>query len=158
MTKILAVDDNILNLRLIQNILKRDDRIINTCESGKEALANLEKNPDTSLIIMDIQMPGMNGFDTVRVIKQNPDLMDIPIIFVTGMYLTDEFVNLGFDLGCYDFILKPYDENLLQNKVNSFINIYTQKRESEQQTKILENLNRHFSIINLCEGIFKNDS
>ena len=84
--KILVVDDNEPVLMLISKLLKDPARKILTANSGQSAIDIIEKESDISLILMDIQMPGMDGFETVKKIKENERFKDIPVIFITGFY------------------------------------------------------------------------
>ena len=126
--KILAVDDNEIIIKLIEKVLEQPNRTIVTAYSGNEALIKIRENKDISLILMDIQMPGIDGFETVRLIKEEVTTKDIPVIFITGVYKTDEFVNKGFEIGAFDYIQKPFDSELLKNKVNVFLTLQSQQK------------------------------
>jgi two-component system, NtrC family, sensor kinase len=128
MDKILICDDNELNIVYISTIIKKEDRIILVASSGEEALIILEENRDTSLILMDIQMPGMNGYDTVKIIKGKKEFEDVPIIFVTGVFKSESNVNFGFEIGAYDYIFKPFERHEIENKVNIFLTLYNQRK------------------------------
>jgi CheY-like chemotaxis protein/two-component sensor histidine kinase len=118
--KILIVDDNPLNITLLQQFLNDDIYYISAANSGKKALSYIKKHlPD--IILLDIMMPDMDGYETCRLIKQIPKSRDIPIIFVTAK--TDpESIRYGFEVGCADYINKPvYQDELLarvQNQVS----------------------------------------
>ncbi|TAL69915.1 MAG: hybrid sensor histidine kinase/response regulator [Bacteroidetes bacterium] len=136
--KILVVDDNEIIIKLSVKILQSPDRIILEAKSGQEALTVINNNTDISLILMDIQMPGIDGFETVKLIKENNETKNIPVIFITGVYKTDEFVNKGFELGAFDYIQKPFDSELLQNKVKVFLMLHNQQKLIKLQKEELD--------------------
>lgn len=165
-TKILAVDDNSMNLRMMAAVIRENGREILTASSGYQALDILKEHPDIALVLMDIQMPGLGGFETVEQIKKDPNLAQIPIIFISGIYNKDEFIEHGYALGAYEFMLKPFEAYLLKNKVNVFIKLYQQQRFIEKklaETALLSNLNRMMIvstdldeiIASVCESIHK---
>ncbi len=119
--KILIVDDQTINLKLITVILEKTKVGLTTALSGVEEI--LDQDPDYDLILMDVQMPVMNGFETVREIKKIPVLQEIPIIFITAYKSNEEFVNEGYSLGAYDYISKPFPSEILINKVKIFFSI-----------------------------------
>ncbi|MBI5324323.1 MAG: response regulator [Ignavibacteriae bacterium] len=150
LNKILIVDDNEIIIKLVEKILERNDRLILSARSGKEAIGITEVNSDISLILMDIQMPGIDGFETVKLIKENENLKDIPVIFISGIYKTNEFVNKGFELGAFDYIQKPFDSELLENKVKVFLTLHNQQ-------KLINNQKEELNIIlsNIADGVIK---
>ncbi|MBF0281242.1 MAG: response regulator [Zetaproteobacteria bacterium] len=124
---ILIVDDNLNNLFTFQATLESQKWHLISCQSGQEALKALLKHP-IDLILMDVQMPEMNGFETAQLIKQNKKLKDIPIIFITAVCRNDEFVKQGFSVGAYDYLTKPVESHVLINKIKVFL-----KLQSSQQ-------------------------
>jgi CheY-like chemotaxis protein len=86
-------------------------------ESGEEALALLAGRGDIDLVLMDVQMPGMDGFETAMQIKQMEGARDIPIIFVTAIYTEDPFIRRGYEVGGIDYFSKPFDPAILKMKV-----------------------------------------
>lgn len=129
--KILIVDDNELTLLYMSKILSENNRIIITVSSGKEAIKKVVDNPDIALIIMDVQMPELDGFETVKEIKKFPFANKIPVIFNTGLYKTDTNVIKGHESGAYDYILKPIDSEIFKTKVNVFLGLYKQQKKLE---------------------------
>jgi CheY-like chemotaxis protein len=96
--KILIVDDINENLSALERQLKRPDRLFIKTTSGREALSILD-NEEISLIILDIKMPDMDGWEVAKRIKSSDRLKNIPILFITAEYISDEFIQKGFEIG-----------------------------------------------------------
>jgi len=122
--KILIVDDTPANLLALQSVLDGHGYQIIEAESGEAALEILFQDQDFALILMDVQMPGMNGFETVELIKTRQQCANIPIIFLTAINKEDKHINRGYESGAIDFVTKPYDPVFLQAKVAAFVEIY----------------------------------
>lgn len=135
--KILVVDDRPDNLLSIETILEKEDYHIVKANSGRAALKILLKEYDFSLILMDVQMPDMNGFETASLIYEREKLKNVPIIFITA-HSEDEAIFKGYKVGAVDFIYKPINPELLRVKVGLFVELY-QKTQSllAQETKLL---------------------
>lgn len=135
--KILVVDDRPDNLLSIETILEKEDYRIVKASSGRAALKILLKEYDFSLILMDVQMPDMNGFETASLIYQRDKLKNVPIIFITA-HNEDEAIFKGYKVGAVDFIYKPINPELLRVKVGLFVELY-QKTQSllAQETRLL---------------------
>ena len=131
---ILIVDDNHFNLLLTSKLLVNYADEIFTAKNAEEAIDICMNKLDISLILMDVQMPGMNGFETVRMIKEIENMTDVPVIFVSGIYKSEEFVKQGFELGAFDYLIKPFDTKLFQNKVQVFLTLFEQHRELKHKT------------------------
>lgn len=118
---ILAVDDNQENLRVVSNYLKEKKYKIALAMDGKSALSILESTK-IDLILLDIMMPGMDGFEVCRQIKALPSMKDIPIIFLTAKNDTEDVVK-GFQLGGVDYITKPFRHEELFARVNTHVQL-----------------------------------
>jgi PAS domain S-box-containing protein len=136
--KILTVDDNNINQLVIKKVLSNENREIIVAMSGKAAIDILSKEKDISLILMDIQMPELNGFETVELIKKNEELKDIPIIFITGNMFDEGFITKGFDLGAVDYILKPFEPKVLSYKASVLIDFYNQQKDLKKEYRKLK--------------------
>jgi len=111
---IFLVDDNIVNLNTGKNVLQ-DKYTVITIPSGERLFASLKKlKPD--LILLDIDMPGMNGYDTIKGLKINPETANIPVIFLTGKNTSDDELT-GLTLGAVDYIAKPFSPPILLKRV-----------------------------------------
>jgi putative two-component system response regulator len=127
---ILAVDDSPQNIELLTRVLGQDYRI-KVATSGDKALKITYSDDPPDLILLDIMMPDMSGYEVCRRIKANPDRRQIPIIFVTAMSSVED-ESLGLSLGAIDYITKPLSPPLLQARVRTHLALYDQSRELER--------------------------
>jgi CheY-like chemotaxis protein len=132
---ILAVDDKRANLLALEALLG-DKYTVVFATSGPAAISTLGDRADIDLILMDVQMPEMDGFEAARRIKKLEGVRDIPIIFVTAVYNEDPFVRKGYEVGGVDYFSKPFDPEVLKVKVA----IYTAFKTRE---KLLKERERH---------------
>lgn len=132
--KILAVDDQPANLVSLEAILETDDRKLVKATSGPDALKILLKE-DISLVLLDVQMPGMDGFEVATLMRQRKDTQSIPIIFVTAISKEDKYVFKGYQVGAVDYLFKPLDPVILQSKVDFFLQLDRQRRELQLKLK-----------------------
>src|SRR5215218_8885540 len=135
--KILVVDDREDNLFSIETILEKDGYSIIKATSGRAALKILLHQHDFTLILMDVQMPDMNGFETASLIYQRDKLKHIPIIFVTAHNYEEEKMFEGYKMGAVDFIYKPINPELMRYKVSVFAEIFRKNAQLLQQEKKL---------------------
>lgn len=122
MTKqtILIVDDNNYNLFTLNSILSElDNTDIIEAQSGEEAL-KIVLTKKIDLILLDIQMPGMDGFEVAKMIKSTNQTKEIPIIFLTAVFKEEEFIKRGFRIGATDYLTKPIDNQKLINILNLY--------------------------------------
>ena len=122
--KLLVVDDREDNLFSIETILEKDNYTIVKASSGRAALKVLLQQHDFTLILMDVQMPDMNGFETASLIYEREKLRHIPIIFITAHNHGEEKMYEGYKMGGVDFIYKPINPELLRYKVSVFVELY----------------------------------
>src|ERR1051326_6646800 len=115
--KILVVDDRESNLLSMASIFSREKYQLVKANSGKEALKILLRESDFTLILMDVEMPDLNGFETATLIYQREKLKHIPIIFITAHSYGDENLFKGYKAGAVDYIYKPIQPELLRAKV-----------------------------------------
>src|SRR3984885_4499133 len=120
MQKILLVDDREDNLLSISSILEPDGYNFVKANSGRRALKILLKEFDFALILMDVKMPNLNGFETAELIYEREKLRHIPIIFITANNYGDENMYQGYQSGAIDYIFKPINPELLRAKVGVF--------------------------------------
>jgi signal transduction histidine kinase len=144
--KILIVDDRENNLLSMESILWQDGYTIVRANSGKEALKILLKDYDFTLILMDVEMPDLNGFETATMIYQREKLKHIPIIFITAHSYGDENLFKGYRAGAVDYIYKPIQPELLRVKVFVFVELYKKNHQLMAQEQKLSSINRSLEI------------
>jgi CheY-like chemotaxis protein len=144
-TKLLLVDDKPANLLALEAVLESPEYCLIRALSGTEALEHLRAHPDIALILLDVQMPGMDGMETSRRIKELPGCRDIPIIFITAVFTEDSFVRQGYQAGGVDYFSKPFDPEILRLKVGIYAS-FRQKaallKDKERQLRASEELLR----------------
>src|SRR5687767_5779872 len=139
--KILIVDDREDNLFSIETILEKEGYSIIKATSGRAALKILLHQHDFTLILMDVQMPDMNGFETASLIYQREKLKHIPIIFITAHNQGDEKMYEGYKMGGVDFIYKPINPELLRYKVSVFAELYKKNHQLMMHERELKEVN-----------------
>lgn len=139
---ILLVDDREENLISLEMMLEADNRVFLKANSGNEALKILLKNNDVGLIMLDVQMPDMDGFEVARILKSNPKTRDISIIFVTAINKEEQYVIRGFEEGAVDYLQKPLDVHVTRAKVHVFEHLYHYQRQLKQSVIETENINK----------------
>src|SRR5215210_6372879 len=140
--KILLVDDREDNLLSIETILEADGYTFVKANSGRQALKILLTEFDFALILMDVKMPNLNGFETASLIYEREKLKHIPIIFITANNYGDENIFKGYKAGAVDYIYKPINPDLLRAKVGVLIELYKKTRLLHDQEQKLIATNR----------------
>ena len=133
---LLLVDDRAENLLALESILDDLEFNIVTANSGKEALRCLLKQ-DFALILLDVEMPGLDGFETAEMIRSRRKTRFTPIIFLTAINKTDQHVFRGYAVGAVDYLFKPYAPEVLRSKVTIFADLYMKSREVTRQAELL---------------------
>lgn len=134
---ILLVDDRRENLLTLERLLEAPELLLVRAESGMEAL---EKTLDHqfALVLMDVQMPVMDGYETAELLRGNSKTRNIPIIFVTAARREQEHMFKGYDAGAVDYLLKPLEPSILKSKVGIFLEMYRQRQLLEEKTRELD--------------------
>jgi PAS domain S-box-containing protein len=136
--RILIVDDNANNLFTLRTLINQYmDVEVLEAGSGQAALDIALRNPRIDLIVLDIQMPEMDGFQTASMLKVRQKTRDIPIIFLTAAYKTNEFQQKGYEVGAADYLLKPIDDNQLINKISTYLRLIEKERELNTRLEAL---------------------
>jgi two-component system, sensor histidine kinase and response regulator len=147
--KILLVDDNPINIRVAANILRDHNYNISFSQSGQEALEKVEL-VDFDLILLDIMMPGIDGFEVCTILKHNPKTRNIPVIFLTAKTEPENVVK-AFDLGGADYVTKPFNGKELLARVETQIRLTNSRETLEKLNRKLKESNetkdKMFSII-----------
>ncbi|KAB8158882.1 response regulator [Streptomyces sp. 3MP-14] len=134
--RILVVDDEHSNVLALTGVLTSLGQELVTASSGHEALKALLTHDDFAVIIMDVQMPGMDGYETAAHIKRRSRTRDIPIIFLTAMGIDAEHSARGYAAGAVDYIGKPFDPWALRAKVSVFTDLFLERRRSRQPGRV----------------------
>src|SRR5437870_4956567 len=134
---ILLVDDRRENLLALEGILKSLNENLVKASSGAEALKYLLRN-EAAVILLDVEMPDMDGFQTATLIRDREKSSGTPIIFITAISKSDIHVSQGYSLGGVDYIFKPFAPDVLKSKVSAFVQMYKQHREAQRQSQLLK--------------------
>ena len=156
---ILIVDDHKENLIALEAILEAPNRNLVMATSGNEAL-QLALKQDFSLVLLDVQMPEMDGFEVAELMRQSRRTRGIPIIFVTAISKEQSYVFKGYEAGAVDYLFKPIDKQVLEAKVHVFLDLDLQKRKLQQavvQMKRLKDENERL-LQALGEGVLGTDA
>jgi PAS domain S-box-containing protein len=148
---ILMVDDHPENLLALDAILSDLGQNLVKAHSGKEALREL-LSYEFAVILMDVHMPEMDGFETAALIRHREKLQHTPIIFLTAMDKNDSSVFKGYSVGAVDYIFKPFNPDILRAKVNVFIDLFRKTREVKRQADLLRDINRELGMTNKAIG------
>jgi len=140
--KILLVDDRDDNLLSMETILEPDGYELIKASSGRQALKILLNEFDFAMILMDVKMPNLNGFETAALIYEREKLKHIPIIFITANTDGEENIFKGYRMGAVDYIYKPINPQLLRTKVSVFIDLYTKNHQLVAQEQRLITINK----------------
>ncbi|HET9424179.1 MAG TPA: ATP-binding protein [Gemmatimonadaceae bacterium] len=138
--EILLVDDRPENLLALEAILEPLGHKLIRAQSGEDALRALLAH-DFAVILLDVQMPGMNGFEVARIVKSRERTRHIPIIFLTAISKEDEYVFTGYSVGAVDYLFKPFQPEILRSKVAALVDLHLKQlkiAEQEQQLHVAE--------------------
>ncbi len=144
---ILLVDDNPDNLLALEAVLDNKNYHLIKCLSGEEALRSLLKN-DYAVIVLDVQMPGMDGFETARLIKSREKTKEIPIIFISATRNETEHFYTGYSVGAIDYMLKPFVPQILRTKIEGFVSLYVSNKKLQLQTELLHQKTKELEKMN----------
>ncbi|HEY2729117.1 MAG TPA: response regulator, partial [Polyangia bacterium] len=146
---ILVVDDEPKNLFAVEAVLSGLGGRLVTARSGQEALRHL-LNRDFAVILLDVQMPDLDGFQTAAIIRDRDRSRHVPIIFITAISKASEHVRLGYALGAVDYVFKPFEADILRSKINVFIELYRNRenvRRQAEQLRVLEERRRAAEVL-----------
>ncbi|HVW89610.1 MAG TPA: ATP-binding protein [Gaiellaceae bacterium] len=133
MPSLLVVDDRSENLVAVRAILEPLGHELVTARSGADALRILLHRDDFAVILLDVQMPELDGFETAEVIKQRERTSTIPIVFLTALSKDEQHVFRGYEVGAVDYVFKPLDGDLLRAKVSVFVELWEKNRQIREQ-------------------------
>jgi CheY-like chemotaxis protein len=133
---ILLVDDRAENIVALEAILSSLNQTLVAARSGDAALKALLRD-EFAVILLDVLMPGMDGFETAAHIKRRPRTRDVPIIFLTALNSEPDYAFRSYSAGAVDYIAKPFDPWVLRAKVAVFVDLYTKNRQLREQSELL---------------------
>jgi len=134
--KILLVDDRPENLLALEAILEPLGQLLIRATSGPDALKRVLET-EFAVILLDVQMPGMNGFEVAEIIKSRERSRTIPIIFLSAISKEDAYVFKGYSMGAVDYVFKPFNPDVLRSKVAVFVDLFTKQQEIQRQADLL---------------------
>lgn len=144
---VLLVDDRPDNLLVMESILEDLNQNLVCATSAREALRFLLLE-DVALILLDVQMPGVNGFELAELIRERERTQHTPIIFMSAESVDEQYVFKGYSLGAVDYLTKPFDPEILKSKVLFFTKLFRQHQEIKRQAKLLEQANAELDSVN----------
>lgn len=145
-TRILIVDDLPENLLALNALIRHTDRTIFQASDGEDALDLLLEH-DFALAILDVQMPGMNGFELAELMRSTEKTRQIPIIFVSAAGKESNYAFKGYETGAVDFLYKPLDMEAVKSKVSVFVDLHRQRNETRRQVHALEASQREQAVL-----------
>lgn len=152
---VLLVDDRPENLVALEAVLNDPELDLVKVMSGDDALRSTLRQ-DFALVLLDVQMPGMSGFETAELMRANPKTRHLPIIFVTAGMNDAQLLFKGYELGAVDYLIKPFEPHILKSKVNVFCELYRQRRKAERthQEKLFNAMREGFAH---CRMLYENN-
>jgi diguanylate cyclase (GGDEF)-like protein len=151
-TNILLVDDKKENLLALESILETPGLNIFTALSGNAALGLMLEH-DFAVVILDVRMPEMDGFEVAELMRKSEKTKFIPIIFVTAFSEDENYIFKGYETGAVDYLHKPLDPVILKSKVNIFLELDRNKKELEQSKKKIEKQNERLKELSITDGL-----
>jgi len=144
---VLIVDDETTNLQALGTILQDEECQFAFATSGWQALSIIyEVHPD--LILLDVVMPGLNGFEVCKILKDSPEVKDIPVIFLTAKTALKDIIE-GFSLGAVDYVIKPFNSVELLARVHTHLEL---KKARDEQKKLIDELQVALAEVKLLKG------
>ena len=147
---ILIVDDREDGLIALEATLSDQSYNIVKANSGYEALETLDSH-DYAVILLDVQMPGIDGFETAVQIKAHPKHKHTPIIFVTAINKDETYVYRGYEHGAVDYVFKPFDPEIIKSKVAVFVDLFRKDRQLREQNTLIQESERRERYLRLAE-------
>lgn len=141
--RVLIVDDHPANLLALEGILAPLGQQCVRATSGAEALKRLLED-EYAVILMDVQMPGLDGLQTARIVRERAKTREVPIIFLTAISRDAAHVSRGYDVGAVDYLVKPLDPEILRSKVQVFVDLWQAKKRLERDEAVIRRRERAF--------------
>ena len=131
---VLVVDDTPMNIEILGRLLQQDYRV-KVANDGRSALIAARNTPKPDIILLDVMMPGMDGYEVCQTLKADPATAPIPVIFVTAMGETED-EKRGLELGAVDYIVKPFSPAIVQARLKTQLALYDQNRTLEEKVRL----------------------
>lgn len=147
---ILIVDDRLDGLIALEAVLGAPGINLVRAQSGIEALSLLSDH-DFGVILLDVQMPEMDGFETAHRIRRHENYKDTPIVFVTAINKDDRHIYRGYEVGAVDYIFKPFEPQILRSKVKIFVDLFLKSRQLQQQAELIRDTERQARLLQLTQ-------
>lgn len=147
---ILIVDDRLDGLITLEAVINMPDINLVKAQSGREALLLLDLY-DFGMILLDVQMPELDGFETAQLIRQHDKYKSTPIIFVTAINKDDQYIYRGYEVGAVDYVFKPFEPQILRSKVNVFIELFRKTQQLQKQAELIRESERRERYLRLAE-------
>ena len=148
LANVLLVDDRPENLFAMESLLSGADYNIISADSAQEALRVL-LSEDVALILLDVQMPGLNGFELAELIRERERTQHTPIIFISATSVDDQYIFRGYSLGAVDYLTKPIQPEILKSKVGFFTRLFKQNQKIKAQSELLTATNAELDRLNI---------
>jgi signal transduction histidine kinase len=145
---LLLIDDKATNLFALEQLLEKQDRVFLQATTGREGL-KLALDHEVDLIILDVQMPEMDGFEVAQILKSSKRTKDIPIIFASAEKKERQSIIQGFEEGAVDYLPKPLDPELTKAKVSVLLKIQLQNRQLQEKNLALQQADEHINLLNI---------
>lgn len=147
---ILIVDDRMDGIIALEAVLSAPHINLVRAQSGQEALSLLADH-DVAVILMDVQMPELDGFETAEIIRKSERNKHTPIIFVTAINKDDVYIYKGYQVGAVDYIFKPFEPQILRSKVSTFVDLFIKSRQLQEQAIVIRESERRDRHLRLAE-------
>ncbi len=144
--RVLVVDDRKENRFATRQILERIGVVVDEAASGEESLLSVLR-ANYAVVLMDVQMPGLDGYQTVELLRQHPQTRDVPVIFLTAIHTDDKYIDRGYAVGAVDYLSKPIKPETLVGKVRVFLELAARRHQLQVSLAQLEQLSRHNKLI-----------
>ena len=144
---ILLVDDRPEGLLAMEAVLDDPNYNLVRAQSGYEAIAQM-LGREFAVVLLDVQMPGMDGFQTAMAIRDNEKIRDVPIIFITAISKEERYILKGYDVGAVDYLVKPFDPHTLRSKVAVFVRLFKKTAQVKAQAEELQRLAQELHSMN----------
>ncbi|MDH5719983.1 MAG: response regulator [Spirochaetia bacterium] len=144
--QILIIEDDLAHAGNYKKALEKNNYNLLFAKNAEEALALLKNTQNLALIVTDVQLPDIDGFALSERIRKNKIFQDVPILFISGIFTSEKDIFQGYELGAFDYLIKPVNFSILKAKVKAYADIYSKVKNLEKAKQDLENSNKELKI------------